>query len=104
MAGPSWQDIALQVQNHRDITLDEVQPPIPDIPDELPQDVTAMPRRLLSPREVEITDMVTEDLVSSLAVGKLTSTEVVKAFLRRAALAQKLGSSSSLGLLRFLIE
>ncbi|MCJ1377511.1 hypothetical protein MMC17_000606 [Xylographa soralifera] len=76
MAQSAWQDIALQVQNYRDSTLDQIQRPIPNIPNDLPPDVTGMPSRLLSAREVGITDMVTEELVASLAAGKSTSTEV----------------------------
>ena len=85
-----WQDIAHQVQSHRNRTLSQIQPPIPDVPSSLPGNVTGIPQALLSPREVEITTTFTEDLVFSLATGSLTSTEVTNAFLRRAGLAQKL--------------
>lgn len=85
-----WQDIAHQVQSHRDHTLGQIKPCIPDVPYSLPLNVTAIPQTLLSPREVEITTTCAEDLIVSLATGTLTSTEVTNAFLRRAGLAQKL--------------
>ena len=86
----AWQDIAHQVQGHRDYTVNLVEPRIPDVPSPLPPNVTAIPRALLSSREVEITTTCAEGLVALLASGTLTSTEVTNAFLRRAGLAQKL--------------
>ena len=92
MSNPNWQDIARQVQEHRDATIAEVRPRIPDIPKILPLNVTGIPRDLLSAREVEITESPTESLVESLASGQLTSREVTTAFLRRAGIAQGLAS------------
>lgn len=92
MAKESWQDISRSVQDHHDSTLAQIKPPISDAPLELPRDVTTIPRGLLSPREIEITELLTENLISSLATGKLSCTEVTSAFLRRAGLAQKLES------------
>lgn len=86
----TWQDIAHQVQCHRTSTLDQVQPPIPDIPSALPSNVTDLPKRLLSARENEITTKCVEALLPLLASGALTSVEVTTAFLRRAGVAQKL--------------
>lgn len=85
-----WQEVADKAQKHRDKTISQVQPPVPDVPSELPLDVTPIPRALLHPKEVKITEMSPEDLVRALAAGVLTSTEVTNAFLRRAAVAQKL--------------
>ena len=90
MVRRKWQDIAHDVQNHRARTLARVQPPIPDIPSPLPLNVTAIPQALLSTKEVEITTARAEDLIDSLATGKLTCVEVTQAFLRSACLAQKL--------------
>lgn len=92
MSKPSWQDTTRHVQEHRTSTIAEVQPPIPDVPKDLPRNVTLIPRDLLSSSEVEITESTTEVLVASLATGKLTSREVTNAFLRRAGLAQNLAS------------
>ena len=96
MNKPSWQDIAGQVQLYRAGTVAKIQPRLPDVPRELPCNVTKIPQELLSAHEVKITESAAEDLLTSLATGQLTSTEVTNAFLRRAALAQKLESSTFL--------
>ncbi|KAL8934867.1 MAG: hypothetical protein Q9211_005007 [Gyalolechia sp. 1 TL-2023] len=86
----SWQDIAKTAKDLRDASISRIQPPVPDVPADLPANVTDIPKHLLSTDEVLITETSTEDLVSLLASGELTSTAVVKAFLRRAGIAQKL--------------
>ena len=90
MTKANWQDIAKEAQRHRDESINRVKPLVPDVPLYLPADVTTMPKELLSKEEVEITESPTETLVASLASGQLTSTTVIKAFLQRAGLAQKL--------------
>jgi amidase len=45
---------------------------------------------ILSTEELEITESSATDLVAKLAMGKLTSVAVTKAFLKRAALAHQL--------------
>ncbi|KAI9831132.1 MAG: hypothetical protein M1819_005220 [Sarea resinae] len=85
-----WQEIALTVQKRRDESIAHVKPPVPDVPADLPRNVTGIPKKLLTEREVEITETAPEQLITSLAAGKLTATEVTNAFLRRAGLAQKL--------------
>lgn len=82
----SWQEISRQAKAYRDGTIRG----IPDIPEYLPRDVTAIPATLLSPEEVAITETTPENLVRSIATGQFTSTAVTKAFLRRAGIAQKL--------------
>ncbi|KAL9013814.1 MAG: hypothetical protein Q9173_001507 [Seirophora scorigena] len=86
----TWKDVAKIAQDLRDASLSRVEPSLPDVPSELPRDVTDLPKQLLAENEVLITQTSPEDLVKSLAIGKLTSTTVVAAFLRRAGLAQKL--------------
>ncbi|KAF2454224.1 putative glutamyl-tRNA amidotransferase subunit A [Lineolata rhizophorae] len=86
----SWEDVVKAAQAHRDETIAAVEPPVPDVPAELPLDVTPLPRQLLSAREVELTETPPEELAALLAKGQLTSVELTKAFLRRAGLAQKL--------------
>ena len=86
---PPWQTIAQIAQQHRDATLAQIEPPIPDI-DPLPLDSTNVAKTLLTPDELSITEADPVDLISKLSSQRLTATEVVKAFLRRAALAQKL--------------
>lgn len=90
MPETSWQDIAKIAQDLRDQTIAGVKPAIPDIPSELPLNVSKLARELLSDAEVTITETAPEQLLRALASGKLTSTEVTNAFLRRAGLAQKL--------------
>lgn len=84
-----WQSIAKRAQDHRDATLAAVQPPVPDISD-LPLDSTPIPRTLLTAEDVEITESDPVRLVERMASGELSSVEVTNAFLRRAAVAQKL--------------
>ena len=86
----TWQDASRQVQEHREKSLSEVIPPIPEPPTVLPSNVMSIPVQLLSARENMITSTVPEDLITLLKTGDLTSEEVTSAFLRRAGLAQKL--------------
>ena len=90
MNSSSWENVAQDVQEYRDVTLDHVEPPIPEVPSPLPQNSIDLARILLSGREIDITETSTKNLISSLASAKLSSTEVTNAFLRRAGLAQKL--------------
>lgn len=86
----SWQDIAAVAQLHRDETIAAIEPAVPDLPTEIPLNVTTLPAELLSNDVVEITDLPVEILLHRLANGTLTSTQVTKAFLQRAGLASKL--------------
>ena len=88
--GKNWKEVAKTAQELRDKSLAALEPPLPEVPTELPLNVTHLPRQLLTKEEVAITESLTEDLVASLASGKLKSLDVTKAFLRRAGLAQKL--------------
>lgn len=85
-----WQDIASEVQRHRDTTIAKVDPAIAEITGELPARVISLPRKYLTPEEITITETPIEKLLASLATGELSSLAVTKAFLRRAAVAQKL--------------
>lgn len=87
---PAWQDIARKVQTHRDNTIASLGPDLPIVPDHLTSNVTVVPRRVLSSGDVMITETPAEELVASLAAGTVSATAVTKAFLRRAAIAQKL--------------
>lgn len=88
-----WQETARKVQADRDRSIAQVKPPIPLLPSQLPSRVIDIPRQHLSSEELAITESSAKDLVSALSTGNLTATATVKAFLRRAALAQKLVSS-----------
>ena len=90
MTEPSWQEVAKIAQEYRDASIARVEPAVPEVPGELPGDVTSIPAELLDKEEVKITQTTTEDLLASIASGNLTSTAVTKAFLRRAGLAQSL--------------
>ena len=92
MSKPTWQEVAQIAQTHRDDSIRRVEPPIPEVPDQLPLDRTDVPKYLLSTEEVGITETAPEDLVTSLASGKHTSTTVTTAFLRRAGIAQALAN------------
>jgi hypothetical protein len=90
MPNETWQEIAKVAQRLRDRSIAEVKPTVPDVSVELPLNVSKLPGDLLSKAEIEITESKPEQLLDALASGKLTSTEVTNAFLRRAGLAQKL--------------
>lgn len=91
--GKSWEETAKIAQNVRDKSIANVTPAIPDIPLELPKNVTDLPRTLLSKAEIELTEQSPEELLGALATGAISSSTVTLAFLRRAGLAQKLAST-----------
>ena len=86
----SWEEVARIAQAQRDDSISLIRPAIPDVPSSLPFDITKLFKELLTEDEIRITQKFTEDLVEELAAGRLSSTTVTKAFLRRAGLAQKL--------------
>ncbi|KAK9433381.1 amidase signature domain-containing protein [Lipomyces doorenjongii] len=73
----------------RDESCAKVDPPLPELPDPLPLNVTGIPALLLTKEECEITETEPIELVEKMAKGELTAVTVVKSYLRRAALAQK---------------
>nr|AGN92219.1 LolN [Epichloe coenophiala] len=95
--GARWQEVAADCQQHRDATIAKIHPPIPDtqaleslFAGRDPRDVSSIPTLVLSEEELAITSANVEDLVSRLASGDWSASTVLKAFLRRAALAQRL--------------
>jgi amidase len=86
----TWQETAQQLRDHRESTIAAIDPQLPELPAELPLNVTGLAKDILTKRELELTESPPEDLLTVLAAGYVTSTEITKAFLRRAALAQKL--------------
>ena len=84
-----WRDICHEAQEERDASIRLVSPAVPQII-EAPANVISVPKQVLTEEEVAITELLPEDLVSQLAVGKLSSRVVVNAFLRRAGVAQRL--------------
>ena len=85
-----WQEISKEMLQHRDNTFGKVDPPIPDIPSDLPLNMTGIPKELLPEAVISITELPTETLLDRLASGDLSSVGVTKAFLQRAGLASKL--------------
>jgi len=65
-------------------------PPVPHPPAKLPRDVSALPRALLEADDLPLTGLSPEELLERLTIGKVTATSVTSAYLRRAALAQRL--------------
>ena len=90
MSKPSWQEVAKTAKEYRDASIHRVDPPVPEVPAQLPLDRTEIPKYLLTTEEVLITETQPEELVASLAAGQYTSTTVITAFLRRAGIAQAL--------------
>lgn len=86
----SWQEVAATAQELRDNSISRIYPPVPDVPQDLAKNVTGIPKQLLTTDEVLITETAPEELITALASGKISSTVVINAFLRRAGLAQKL--------------
>lgn len=86
----SWQEIAKEAQEYRDASIGRIQPIITGLPSFLPKTVLSIPATVLSPLEIEITEMPPEDLVRKLADGHVTAKTATMSFLRRAAVAQKL--------------
>lgn len=107
--GATWQEVVADRQRHRDATVAQIRPLVPDVLEMTdlepargdsssqspvasgaPRDVSYLPALILDAGELAITSTNAEELVSKLASGEWTAVSVVNAFLRRAALAQKL--------------
>ncbi len=87
-SGATWQEVATDRQKHRDATIEAIEPKLPEIK-EIPLNTIPLAKQILTPEEIKITETLVEDLIPQLAHGQISSLTVVKAFLRRAALAQK---------------
>ncbi|TVY36304.1 putative amidase [Lachnellula subtilissima] len=74
----------------RDSSIARVEPPLAPLPDPLPKNVTRIPSQLLTARELEITALDAPELLKAIRDKVYSSEDVTRAFLRRAALAQKL--------------
>ncbi|KAH7136258.1 amidase signature domain-containing protein [Dactylonectria macrodidyma] len=84
-----WEDKVRWARDKRDASLAKVEPKLEGIPKTLPLSSQDLPKAILTPREIEITEnySITE-LLSILWERKVSVEEVTRAFLRRAALAQ----------------
>lgn len=87
-----WQEIAKEAQDHRDNTIAQLSPPVPAVPTTLPQSVIEIPQQILDQSTLAITSLLPEELLASLADGRLSAVEVTKAYLQRAAVAQGLSN------------
>ncbi|KAE9373330.1 amidase [Stipitochalara longipes BDJ] len=90
-----WQEITKEAQDHRDASLATFAKDFPAeiTPDDfadLPDNSANIPGMVLQARDLKITESLPEELVKLLANGDLSAVDVTTAFLRRAALAQKL--------------
>jgi hypothetical protein len=86
----TWEDKAAWARSKRAASLAKVKPKLVGVPepDALPQNSRDLPRGILTPREIELTEgYVITDLLALLRERKVTVEEVTRAFLRRAALA-----------------
>lgn len=85
----SWEVKASSAIARRDAGLAKVEPKVEGIPDILPLNSQDLPKGVLTPQEIEITEKysVTE-LLKVLRERKISVEEVTRAFLRRAAVAQ----------------
>ncbi|KAI1299531.1 amidase signature domain-containing protein [Xylaria venustula] len=90
-SGATWEEVAADRQKYRDNTISSLTPPPPKLEtNDIPLDTTGLPKTLLAPPDIEITESNVEDLTSKLASGHWSAKTVIKAFLQRAALAQQL--------------
>ncbi|KEF57928.1 uncharacterized protein A1O9_05850 [Exophiala aquamarina CBS 119918] len=87
----TWVEISNEAQEHRRASIDRVRPSLPDRPWPALSSKNAMniPEIFLDPFETSITQMLPEELVAMLAKGDVTAKAATNAFLRRAALAQR---------------
>ncbi|PSN60183.1 amidase [Corynespora cassiicola Philippines] len=85
-----WQDIARDAQRAREASIDYLSPSVPDVPSELPKNVMCLPAEVLDKSTISITDLLPHEIVSRIASGELSATQVTSAFLRCAAVAQRL--------------
>jgi amidase len=92
--GATWQEVAADRQKYRDVTIAEVEPPLGALTD-ITQNTLPVAKALLTAEEIRITESSVENLAKQLANSEISSVTVVKAFLRRAVLAQRLVLLSS---------
>src|ERR1700736_5427333 len=92
-ASNTWETLVKKAIDTRDKSLALIDPPLLPIPANLPLDLTGIPAKVLSAEEVEITESHdATSLAIAIASKKYTAETVIKAFLRRAAVAQQLVS------------
>lgn len=94
----AWQGKATQAQVERERSLEKVEPRISSWPQTLPLRSLDMPRALLTPREVSLTENFSvAELLCKLSKREIGAEELTRAFLRRAAIAQQVVSATDKG-------
>lgn len=81
-----------QALHLRDASVGDVQPPLFSIPNTPPKNVSRIADDILTNEELKITSFDAPELVKLIRDKSYTCEAVTRAFLRRAALAQKLVS------------
>jgi hypothetical protein len=79
-----------EARDFRDDSVARVQPPLASLPEPLPKNVTGIAKDVLTPEEIQITSYDVPELLQVIKDKVFSCETVTKAFLRRAALAQKL--------------
>lgn len=81
-----------EVRSFRDASVSRVEPPLPALPDPLPKNITGIAKTVLTEEELKITGLDAPELLKAIKENVFSCEAVTRAFLRRAALAQKLVS------------
>lgn len=93
----TWQEKAQWARAQRQVNLAKVEPKLKGLPEVLPLSSQGLPKLVLTPRELEITENYSViELLGAMKQRKISVEEVTRAFLRRAALAQAAVSLISL--------
>lgn len=79
-----------EVRTYRDASISRIEPAFPELPDPLPKNVTGIAKQVLSEEELKITSYDAPELLVAIREKVFSVEAVTRAFLRRAALAQKL--------------
>jgi hypothetical protein len=79
-----------EAREFRDASISRVEAPLSPLPSPLPKNVTRIANDVLSSEELKITSYDAVELIQAIREKVFTCEAVTRAFLRRAALAQKL--------------
>lgn len=86
----TWTEARDERRQHLELSIQKVQPRVPEVPKPLPLDVSGIPRQLLPAATVSLTETPPEKLLALIANGEVSSERVIRAFLQRAGLASRL--------------
>ena len=96
MAEPKYKEIAAQARKRRDEALPTKYKLSQSSLQELPLNVTSIPRKHLTAIEIEIVESQAEDILSKIKEKTWTALEVTEAFCKAATIAHQLVKLSSL--------